>query len=41
MGQGLGYIGIHLLASSIIGNVVLWIADRRLRETAAELGLSY
>jgi len=41
MGRGLGYVDIHLLASSILGNVVLWTADRRLREVAAELGLSY
>jgi predicted nucleic acid-binding protein len=41
MGQGLGYVDINLLASSIIGNVVLWTADRRLREAATKLGLSY
>jgi predicted nucleic acid-binding protein len=41
MGRGLGYVDIHLLASSIIGNVVLWTADRRLCEAATELGLSY
>ena len=41
MGRGLGYVDIHLLASSIIGNVVLWTADRRLREAATEIGLSY
>jgi predicted nucleic acid-binding protein len=41
MGQGLGYVDIHLLASSILGNVALWTADRRLREAATELGLSY
>jgi hypothetical protein len=41
MGRGLGYIDMHLLDSSILGNVVLWTADRRLREAATELGLSY
>jgi predicted nucleic acid-binding protein len=41
MGRGLGYVDMHLLASSILGNVVLWTADRRLREAATELGLSY
>jgi predicted nucleic acid-binding protein len=41
MGQGLGYVDIHLLASSILGKVVLWTADRRLREAAMSLGLSY
>lgn len=41
MGRGLGYIAIHSLASSILGNVVLWTADRRLREAVAELGISH
>ncbi|WP_459939332.1 type II toxin-antitoxin system VapC family toxin [Desulfonatronum parangueonense] len=41
MGRGLGYVDIHLLASAILGNVVLWTADRRLREAATELGLSF
>jgi len=41
MGRGLGYVDIHLLASAILGNAVLWTADRRLREVAIELGHSY
>ena len=41
MGRGLGYVDIHLLASAVLGNVVLWTADRRLNEAATELGLSY
>ena len=41
MGRGLGYVDIHLLASSIIGNVVLWTFDRRLHETATKLGVAY
>ncbi|MFO7560625.1 MAG: hypothetical protein R6X10_17480 [Desulfobacterales bacterium] len=41
MGRGLGYVDIHLLASAIIGNVVLWTFDRRLHEAATELGVSY
>jgi predicted nucleic acid-binding protein len=41
MGRGLGYVDIHLLASTIIGNVVLWTFDRRLHEVAIELGVSY
>ena len=41
MGRGLGYVDMHLLASSILGNVYLWTADRRLREAATELGVSY
>lgn len=41
MGRGLGYMDIHLLASAILGNVVFWTHDRRLREAATELGIAY
>jgi len=41
MGRGLGYVDIHLLASAIIDNVVLWTFDRRLNQVAMELGVSY
>lgn len=41
IGRGLGYVDIHLLASVIISNVVLWTYDRRLNEAAIELGVSY
>ncbi len=41
MGRGLGYVDIHLLASAIIGNVVLWTFDQRLNQAAIELGVSY
>ena len=41
MGRGLGYVDIHLLASAILGNVVLWTLDRRLHEAATELRIEY
>ena len=41
MGRGLGYVDMHLLASAIIANVVLWTYDRRLNEAAVELGIAY
>jgi predicted nucleic acid-binding protein len=41
MGCGLGYVDTYLLASVIIGNVILCNFDRRLREAAKELGVSY
>jgi hypothetical protein len=41
MGRGLGYVDIHLLASALISNVVLWTFDRRLHDAAAQLGVSY
>lgn len=40
MGQGLGYVDVHLLASvALSGAVRLWTRDRRLAEVAAELGV--
>jgi hypothetical protein len=41
MRRGLGYVDIHLLASAILGNVVLWTLDRRLHEAAMELKVAY
>jgi hypothetical protein len=41
MGRGLGYVDIHLLASAILGNVVLWTYDRRLHEAAMALNVAY
>ena len=39
-GSGLGWIDMHLLASARLARQSLWSADRRLRETAARLGLT-
>lgn len=41
MGRGLGYVAIHLLASTMLGNVLLWTLDRRLHEAATELRVAY
>lgn len=41
MGIGLGYIDIHLLASTFLSSVKLWTRDRRLKETAQNLGISF
>ena len=38
-GTGLRWIDMHLLASARLAGQSLWSADRRLRETAARLGL--
>jgi len=38
-GCGIGYIDVHLLASSAIDGAKLWTNDRRLRELAATLDL--
>ncbi len=39
-GRGIGWIDMHLLASTLLtGRSQLWTRDRRLRGVAAELGL--
>jgi predicted nucleic acid-binding protein len=40
MGQGLGYIDMHLLASAILTHVPLWTLDKRLNEVAVKLKLA-
>jgi predicted nucleic acid-binding protein len=37
-GKGIGYVDVHLLASTAIGGTKLWTRDRRLRAVALELG---
>lgn len=39
-GSGLGWIDVHLLAGARLAGHSLWSADRRLRATAAKLGLA-
>jgi predicted nucleic acid-binding protein len=41
MGHGLGYVDIHLLASAALTGVAVWTLDKRLKETATILGLTY
>lgn len=40
-GRGIGFIDVHLLASTSIMGGRLWTRDRRLKEAAENLGLSY
>jgi predicted nucleic acid-binding protein len=40
-GRGAGWIDIHLLASAIVGRLLLWTADPRLVTVAHELGVAY
>lgn len=37
-GKGIGYIDVHLLASTAISGAKLWTRDKRLRLVARELG---
>ncbi len=41
MRKGLGYIDIHLLASSILSDVSFWTCDKKLKEMAIELGINF
>lgn len=41
-GRGIGYVDVHLLASvSLNAEARFWTRDRRLRETAKQLGLAH
>ena len=40
MGQGLGWIDVHLLASAYASHEGLWTKDRRLGEAARKLGVA-
>lgn len=39
--KGVGYVDIHLLASSKLESVKLWTEDKRLKKIANDLGLFY
>jgi predicted nucleic acid-binding protein len=39
-GRGLGWIDMHLLASALLSHCGFWTLDKKLAETASELGLS-
>jgi predicted nucleic acid-binding protein len=42
MGRGIGYIDVHLLASTVLsGDARLWTRDRRLAVAATELELAF
>ena len=40
-GRGIGWIDVHLLASSVVSRFPLWTADPRLASLAHDLGLAY
>ena len=41
MGRGIGYVDVHLLASSRLGGALLWTRDKRLHAVATGLGLAH
>ncbi len=40
-GKGIGIIDCYLLASSIIGNIKLWTADKKLNVISKQFGINY
>jgi len=41
MGRGIGLVDVHLLASALLSGLPIWTGDRRLREAAVEIGISF
>lgn len=41
MGRGIGYVDVHLLASSMLAGVQLWTEDKGLKQAAGKLKLNY
>jgi predicted nucleic acid-binding protein len=41
MGKGLGYVDVHLLASTLLTGISLWTLDLKLDRTAEELRCGY
>ena len=40
-GFGIGFVDIHLLASAKLADIPIWTADKKLREVAINLNISY
>ncbi len=41
MGQGIGFVDVHLLASATLSKLPLWTEDKKLKKIADELDLSF
>lgn len=41
IGQGLGYVDVHLLASTLLTGVPLWTLDKKLAQAADKLHMNY
>ena len=40
-GSGIGFVDVHLLASAKLSWIPLWTTDKRLREAAVRMNISY
>jgi predicted nucleic acid-binding protein len=41
MGQGLGYVDVHLIISAVLTGVALWTLDKKLAQAANRLHIGY
>ena len=41
MGKGLGYIDVHLIASAVLTNVLVWTFDKTLDKFTKKTGINY
>jgi hypothetical protein len=41
MGEGLGYIDIHLIASAVLTDVPVWTLDKTLDKITKKIGINY
>ena len=41
MGKGMGYVGVHLIASAILTGVPIWTLDKKLAQAADGLHIKY
>lgn len=41
MGMGIGYIDVHLLASAMVSDLLVWTADKRLKKVAQKLKVDF
>ena len=41
MGQGMGYVDVHLITSAVLTGVLLWTLDKKLAQAADSLHIKY
>jgi len=39
--MGPGYVDVHLLASALLSGIPIWTEDKKLKEAAGKLNVSY
>ncbi|HIG53062.1 MAG TPA: type II toxin-antitoxin system VapC family toxin [Candidatus Handelsmanbacteria bacterium] len=41
MGLGIGFVDVHLLASALLSDLLLWTGDKHLQATSSKLGIDF